>query len=94
VNVNQVAKDYGMSARSFNKLLHNLGVQYKQVNQWLLYQKYQASGYTQSETFEFRRSDGRVDVTMRSKWTQKGRLFLYELLKKNGYFPTIEKQFA
>ena len=59
VNVNQIAKDYGMSARSFNKLLHNLGVQYNQGKQWLLYQKYQASGYTQSETFKIERSDGR-----------------------------------
>ena len=83
-----------MSARSFNKLLHSLGVQYNQGKQWLLYQKYQASGYTQSETFKIERSDGRADVVIRSKWTQKGRLFLYELLKKNGYFPTIEKQSA
>ena len=69
VNVNQIAKDYGMSAKTFNKLLHKLGVQYFQGGQWLLYSKYQKKGYTSSDTFEFERSDGTQDVNMRTKWT-------------------------
>lgn len=91
VNANQIAKDYGMSAKAFNKLLHKLGVQYFQGGQWLLYGKYQKKGYTSSETFEFERSDGTQDVNMRTKWTQKGRLFLYELLKREGVLPLIEQ---
>ena len=92
VNANQIAKDYGMSAKTFNKTLHNLGVQYSQGGQWLLYSKHQKKGYTSSETFEFERSNGVQDVNMRTKWTQKGRLFIYELLKTNGILPLIEQE--
>ncbi len=93
VNINQIAKDYGMSARAFNKKLFQLGVQYKQGEQWLLYSKYQNKGYTSSETIEIPNTkDGTSFVRMRTKWTQKGRLFLYELLKNNDILPTIERQ--
>ncbi|SNY19197.1 Prophage antirepressor [Orenia metallireducens] len=94
VNITQIAKDYGMSGRAMNDLLHELGIQYKQSDQWLLYAKYQGKGYTHSKTFSFERSDGTQDVKMNTKWTQKGRLFLYELLKKNGVLPTIEDDLA
>lgn len=94
VNTNQIAKDYGMSAKSFNKELHHLGVQYNQGGQWLLYSKYQNRGYTSSETFEIEHKNGAKSVTMRTKWTQKGRLFLYELLKRNGILPLIERDIA
>ena len=74
-----------------NKLLHELGIQYKQGNQWLIYAKYHDKGYTHSETVEFPRSNGTLDVNMITKWTQKGRLFLYNELKDNGYLPMIER---
>jgi phage antirepressor YoqD-like protein len=90
--INAIAKDYGMSAHSMNKKLHELGVQYKQGNQWFLYYRYQDKGYTQSQTIDITRSDGTSDITMHTKWTQKGRLFLYELLKNNDILPTIERQ--
>jgi phage antirepressor YoqD-like protein len=93
VNINQIAKDYGMSARSMNKLLEERKIQYKQGKQWLLYKKYQNKGYTSSETIDITRSDGSPDVVMRTKWTQKGRLFIYELLKADGIRPVIETQF-
>lgn len=86
----QITKDYGMSARAFNKLLHELGIQYKVGDQWVLYAKYQACGYVHSATYEYTRRDGTVGVKMRTEWTQKGRLFLYETLKKEGYLPLIE----
>lgn len=92
VNINQIAKDYGMSANSFNKTLYKLGVQYKQGEQWLLYSKQQKKGYTSSETFEFTHRNGMSDVRMRTKWTQKGRLFLYNLLKEHGIVPLIEQE--
>jgi len=91
VTVNQIAKDYGMSAREMNKLLHSLKVQYKQGNQWLLYRKYDSSGYVHSETIQITRSDGRPDIAMNTKWTQKGRLFIYNLLKGEGILPVIER---
>lgn len=91
VSIGQIAKDYGMSANRMNKMLHDLGVQYKQSDQWLLYAKHHDKGYTHSETYDITRTDGRSDVKMNTKWTQKGRLFIYELLKKNGIKPMIER---
>lgn len=91
VTTTQIAKDYGMSAITFNKKLNELGVQFKQSEQWLLYSKYHDKGYTHSETVSITHSDGRNDVVMNTKWTQKGRLFLYDLLKENKILPSIEK---
>lgn len=92
VTITQIAKDYGMSGRAMNEQLHKLKVIYKLGSQWLLYSKYQAKGYTHSETVDIEHSDGRSDVVMNTKWTQKGRLFLYELLKANGVLPVIERE--
>ncbi len=92
VTITQIAKDYGMSGTEMNKLLHTLEVQYKQGNQWLLYKKYHNKGYVHSETFTFKRSNGKEDVEMVTKWTQKGRLFLYNLLKEEEILPLIEQE--
>jgi len=94
VTITQIAKDYGMSGHEMNAILHENGVQYKQSEQWLLYTKYQDKGYTHSETINITRKDGRPDITMNTKWTQKGRLFIYGLLKKSGILPVIEQESA
>ena len=86
VTATQIAKDYGMSGRAFNKKLHELGIQYKQGTQWLLYSNYQDKGWTQSETYC--NGDNSYITT---KWTQKGRQGLYELLKEKGILPLIEQ---
>lgn len=91
VTITQIAKDYGMSGQALNDLLFELGIQYKQSDQWLLYRKYHDKGYTHSKTIDITRSDGSKDVKMQTKWTQKGRLFLYELLKNNDVLPVIEQ---
>jgi len=91
VTITFIAKDYGMSGLAMNKLLHDLGVQYSQSGVWLLYAKHQTKGWTQSETTEVVRKDGSKKLVMNTKWTQKGRLGLYELLKDNGYLPLIER---
>ncbi|PCF33181.1 phage antirepressor [Staphylococcus delphini] len=88
LSVTKIAKDYGMSARGLNKLLHDLKVQYKQGDIWLLYAKFQDKGYTQTSTYALDEEHSRVTT----KWTQKGRLFIYELLKSRDILPTIEKQ--
>lgn len=94
VTITQIAKDYGMSGKKMNEILHNIDVQYKQSGQWLLYSKYHGAGYTRSETVDITRADGRPDVKMTTKWTQKGRIFLYDKLKENGILPMIEREDA
>ncbi|MDB1947650.1 phage antirepressor KilAC domain-containing protein [Clostridium tertium] len=92
VTITQIAKDYGLSGQALNDKLHELKIQYKIGEQWLLYSKYHAKGYTHSETIPITRKNGMKDVNMITKWTQKGRLFLYELLKKNNILPLIESE--
>lgn len=90
VTITQIAADYGMSAQEMNKLLHELKVQHKVGKQWILYKKHMSQGYTKSHTTEIPISDGGTKVVMNTKWTQKGRLFLYELLKGNGFLPQMD----
>mgnify|MGYP002897143553 FL=1 len=88
VPITQIAKDYGMSGRKFNELLHELGVQYKFRKTWLLYQQYAECGYTQSRTYAIDESRS----VMHTYWTQKGRLFLYDFLKSEGILPIMEQE--
>ena len=81
VTITQIAKDYGMSAIEMNRKLHELGIQFKQSDQWLLYRRYHGMGYTHSETVGITRADRRPDIKMNTKCTMKGRLFLYDKLK-------------
>lgn len=92
VPITLIAKDYGMSGRKMNKRLHELGVIYKQGKTWLLYAKYQKTGWTHSETIMVKKKDGTEKAVLNTKWTQKGRLGLYELLKQNNILPLIEKK--
>jgi len=94
LSIGVIAKDFGIrSAREFNKLLHEWGIQYNQSGIWLLYSKYSDKGYTQTKTQNYPKGDGTQGVRLHTCWTQKGRLFLYELLKSKGYIPDIEKEY-
>jgi len=88
LSVSQIAKDYGLGAPTLNKKLHELGVQYKQGGVWLLYSKYQDKGYTQTTTHVIDEEKSKIHT----KWTQKGRLFIYELLRSVGILPLVERE--
>jgi anti-repressor protein len=90
VAITVIAKDYGWSARKMNKKLHELGVQFKQGKIWLLYQDYAEEGYTCTKTHAYPIGNGEMGSRVHTYWTQKGRLFIYDLLKSEGYVPLIE----
>lgn len=83
LSVTQIAKDYGLSGQALNKVLHEEGIQYKLGGQWLLYQQHANKGYTKSHTY----IDSTGEARMNTKWTQKGRLFVHEILIRLGYDP-------
>lgn len=91
LSVTEIAKDYGMSATGFNKMLYEFGIQYKQSGVWFLYAKYQSEGYTQTKTQNYNRPDGTQGSRTHMYWTQKGRLFLYDFLKSKDVLPMIER---
>lgn len=86
--VTVIAKDYGMAPAAFNELLHKLKIQYKVGKTWVLYQLYAGLGYTRTVTQTLKNGL----VTTMSYWTQKGRMFLYSMLKKENVLPVIERK--
>lgn len=92
VEVTLIAQDYGTTATIMNRFLHEAGIQFRQGNTWVLYEKYKYKGYTQSKTIDISRSDGSSMSRVMTMWTQLGRLFLYEFLKSNyGALPIVER---
>lgn len=92
ISTSVIAKDYGKSAIWLNQYLHNRGVQYKQGDIWLLYQKHAQKGLTNTKTQSYLGSDGKTHTKVHTYWTQKGRLFIYDLLKADGTVPLIERE--
>ena len=91
VSATEIAKDYGKSAKWLNNLLHELGVQFKQGGIWLLYQNYAECGYTSTKTHNYLDDSGGNHAKVHTYWTQKGRIFIYNLLKGKGILPNVEK---
>lgn len=91
VSTTIIAKDYGKSAIWLNDKLHELGIQFKRGDVWLLYQKYAEEGYTNTRTIKLTDKNGTTHAKVHTYWTQKGRLFIYDLLKSIGELPNVEK---
>ena len=91
LTISQIAQDYGMSGKAMNKKLADMGIQYSINGQWILYAKYKDCGYVSSRSIDITRADGRPDVVLHTEWTQAGRKFLYEELKKQGIIPMLER---
>ena len=89
--ISTIAKDYGKSAIWLNKWLHEHGIQYKQGQVWLPYQKYADRGYMKSKTHTVYDKNGDLTAKVHSYWTQQGRIFIYHQLKKEGILPLIEQ---
>ena len=89
--ITTIAKDYGKSAKWLNKWLHEHGIQYKQGQIWLLYQKYADRGYMKSKTHTVYDKNGEPTAKVHSYWTQQGRIFIYDQLKREGILPLIEQ---
>lgn len=90
LDITQIAQDYGLSGRKLNAILHEKGIQYKDNRQWILYAPYKDKGYVHSATLSLESGKS----VMRTQWTQKGRLFIYERLKKDGILPVMEHEQA
>ena len=91
LTITQIAQDYGMSGKALNKKLADMRIQYSCNGQWTLYAPYKDKGFVSSRTIDITRSDGRPDTVMHTEWTQAGRKFLYEELKKEGIIPMLER---
>ncbi len=90
ITITQIAKDYGKTAQWMNEFLHKHKVQFKQGKTWLLYKDYATQGYTKSETYSYLDYQGEPCSSINTKWTQKGRLFIYDLLKHDNVLPLID----
>ncbi len=91
VPITVIAKDYGWSPRKMNKYLNDHQVQYKRGDTWVLYQKYASRGYTGTQTYTYKNKQGINCASVSTQWTQKGRLFIYDLLKSDGILPLVEQ---
>lgn len=88
--IRDIAKDYGYSSQKFNILLKDFGIQYKtqgKNGKWCPTAEYQDKGIMKTETYDINENYAKVSY----KWTQQGRLFLYEFLKERGILPVCER---
>ncbi len=92
VTTTQIAADYGLSAKKLNKILNEEKIQHKVNDQWILYSNMMNKGYTKSETIDIERSDGRIETKMHTRWTQKGRLKIHEILTNLGFIANYDRE--
>ena len=82
----QIAKELGMSGKELNYRLKLLGVQFRQSGTWMLTARYHKEGYTRTHTHVWQNRNGETGTAMHTVWTERGRLFIHQLLNFNiGY---------
>lgn len=88
-----IAKDYGKSGTWLNRKLNEKGVQYRREKTWVLYHQYADKGYVGTKTYAYsgKSYGAEKHVAINTFWTQKGRLFIYDLLKADGILPIVER---
>lgn len=92
ISITVIAQDFGLTAQKLNNILQKEEIQYKQSGLWLLKGKHKDKGYTFSKTEPYVGKDGTPKTKLHTYWTQKGRLFIYDLLKSKGILPVIERE--
>lgn len=89
----EIAKLYGWSARHLNQELKKRHIIFRRGGIWVPYQKYADKGYTQYEAYPFdSQKTQTTNFRNNLKWTQRGQKFIYDLLKKDGIVPVLERK--
>ena len=92
MTITQIAADYGLSGLRLNKILHDERFIRNVNGQWLLYSEHMNKGYTKSETIVMKRKDGTDKAIPTTKWTQKGRLKIHQILTKLDILANVDKE--
>ena len=92
MTITQIAADYGISGIKLNQILHKEKIQRKVGGQWLLYNNHMNKGYTKSETTEIKLKDGKSKLVINTKWSQKGRVKIHEILTELGIVANMDKE--
>lgn len=92
LTITQIAADYNLSGLKLNKILHDERFIRNVNGQWLLYSEHMNKGYTKSETTPIKTKDGRDKTVILTKWTQKGRLKIHNILTNLGFLANIDKE--
>lgn len=97
--VTDIAKEYGWTAARMNTKLHDIGLQYfckskhgdKMITHWYLYSKFDGEGFVEYETTPyFDKETCKKKSSKHMRWTERGKAYIYERLKKEGILPRSE----
>ncbi len=92
MTISCIAKDYGLSAIRLNEILESMKIQYRVYGTWRLQPDFRELDLVVYEAHGYHDHEGNHQEAYRMKWTQKGRLFIYEVLRNVGIHPVMEVQ--
>ena len=78
--VTQIGKELNMTGHDLNMLLCQMGIQYPQSGQYLLYANYARQGLAKNRNFEYHSADGELKTKTYLVWTERGRNFIHKLV--------------